>query len=107
MKEQSIDGWVVVFQSGTDYEANIVRDRLDDAGITAVVLTHRDHAFNLTIGDMAMVRVMVSPHEKEAAMAVLHSRPVSPEELEAAALAADPVVRTVAETSGDEQGSRE
>lgn len=41
------DKWVVVFESGTDYESNIVRDRLDDAGIPAVVDTKRDHAFFL------------------------------------------------------------
>ena len=39
MSDRSYEGWVVVFHSGTDYEADIVRDRLDDAGIPAVVLT--------------------------------------------------------------------
>ena len=47
------EGWIAVFSSGTDFEADLVRDRIDDAGIPAVVLTQRDHAFNLTVGDLA------------------------------------------------------
>ena len=31
MKGSTYEGWVVVFESGTDYEADLVRNRLDDA----------------------------------------------------------------------------
>ncbi len=82
--------WTVIFESGTDYESDIVRDRLDDAGLSAVVLTQRDHAFNLTHGDLAQVRVLVPPDQVEAALAVLQSEPVTDAELEAAAMAAVP-----------------
>ncbi|MCH8961276.1 MAG: DUF2007 domain-containing protein [Bacteroidetes bacterium] len=84
------EGWVVVFESGTDYEADLVRDRLDDAGIPAIVLTQRDHAFNLTIGDLAQVHVLVPPMHVEAAARLLTSPLPSDEELEQAALAAAP-----------------
>ena len=47
------ENWIPIFSSGTDYEADIVRDRLDDSGIPAVVLTQRDHAFNLNVSDLA------------------------------------------------------
>ncbi len=92
MSERTIGGWVTVFTSGTDYEAEIVRDRLIDAGLSAVVLTHRDHAFNLNVGKMAVVRVLVSPEEHAEAVQVLQAAPLSLEDLESAALAADPII---------------
>lgn len=82
--------WLSVFRSGTDYEAEIVRDRLVDSGIPAVVLAHRDHAFNLTFGDMATVRVMVPPDRLAEARALLVSEPLTDEELTQIAMAADP-----------------
>jgi len=83
------EGWIAVFSSGTDFEADLVRDRLDDAGIPAVVLTQRDHAFNLTVGDLAPVHVMVQPENEAEARKVVAEAPVSGSELDAAALAAD------------------
>ena len=65
MSDGKYQNWVTIFTSGTDYEADLVRDRLDDRGIPAVVLTQRDHAFNLTVGDLAAVRVMVPPDGAE------------------------------------------
>ena len=90
MSENIYQDWVVVFRSGTDYEADIVRDRLDDAGVSAVVLTQRDHAFNLNVGDLAPVNVLVPPEQVEAAESVLSSRPFSDAELSEAAMSSDP-----------------
>jgi len=83
------EDWVSVFRTSTDYEADLVRDRLDDRGIPAVVLTQRDHAFNLTVGDLAAVHVMVPPARADDAVSLLEEQ-LSEEELEAAALGADP-----------------
>ncbi len=88
MDVQSYEDWVVVFKSGTDYEADLVRDRLDDAGIAAVVLSQRDHAFNLTHGDLAQVRVLTPPEHVAAAAEILASAPFTEEELAAASLTA-------------------
>ena len=90
MSDLEYEGWIVVFRSGTDYEADLVRDRLDDSGIEAVVLTQRDHAFNLNMGEMARVNVLVPPARVEEARALIESEPPSDAELEAAALAAGP-----------------
>jgi hypothetical protein len=84
------ENWVPIFNSGTDYEADLVRDRLDDNGIPAVVLTQRDHAFNLNVGDLAAVTVLVQPQHADDARAVLAQVPLTDEELESAAMAADP-----------------
>lgn len=90
MNVSKYQDWTVVFQSGTDYEADIVRDRLDDAGISAVILTKRDHAFNLNVGDLADVNVLVPPDQVDDAVALLQSKPFDDEELNEAAMNADP-----------------
>lgn len=90
MAERTYDNWVTVFTSGTDYEADLVRDRLDDSGIPAVVLTQRDHAFNLNVGDLAAVRVMVPPDHAEEAVELIEGELLTDEELEEAAMQADP-----------------
>ena len=83
------EDWVSIFRTGTDYEADLVRDRLDDSGVPAVVLTQRDHAFNLNVGDLASVHVMVPPDRADDAVELLEQR-LDDDELEEAALGADP-----------------
>ena len=86
---RTYEGWVSVFECSTDFEADLVRDKLDEAGVAAVVLTQRDHAFNLNVGDLSPVHVMVRPEEEAEARALLAEAPLSDAELEAAALDAD------------------
>lgn len=90
MANDTYEDWIVIFQSGTDYEGDLVRDRLDDAGVPAVVLTQRDHAFNLNVGDLAEVNVLVPQDHVDAARELLDSEPLSDEELNEAAMSADP-----------------
>lgn len=82
--------WISVYETGTDYEADLVRDRLDDAGFPAVVLTQRDHAFNLNVGDLSAVHVMVPPEQAEEAREMLEGDAFTDEELDEAAMSADP-----------------
>lgn len=84
------EGWVSVFESGTDFEGDLVRDRLGDEGISAVVYTQRDHVFNLNVGDLSPVHVMVPPEQEAAARRIVAETPATDAELEAAAMAADP-----------------
>ena len=90
MADGTYEDWITVFTTGTDYEADLVRDRLDDSGIPAVVLTQRDHAFNLNVGDLSAVRVMVPPDYADDAVDLIQGELVSDEELEEAAMQADP-----------------
>lgn len=83
------EGWVSAFSCSTDFEADLVRDRLDEAGVSAVVLTQRDHAFNLNVGDLSPVYVMVPPDEAAKAAEVLSQNPLTDAELEEAAMSAD------------------
>jgi hypothetical protein len=84
--------WVVVFESSTDYESDLVRDRLDDAGIPAIVESKRPNAFSLNVGELAQVFVRVPAEHVKAALAVLQSAPFSDRELNEAARRADPTV---------------
>jgi hypothetical protein len=83
-------GWVSVFECGTDFEADLVRDRLDEQEIPAVVLTQRDHVFHLNVGDLSTVHVMVPPEHEEAARRVVTEVPATDAELDQAAMSADP-----------------
>lgn len=78
------EGWVTVFQSSTDYEADMVRDRLDSAGIPAAVLTQRDHALNLNVGKLALVYVLVPEDYKARAESLLAELPLTDAELQSA-----------------------
>ena len=86
---RTFEGWVSVFECSTDFEADLVRDRLDEEGLAAVVFTQRDHSFNLNVGDLAAVHVMVRPEEEAAARALLLEPMISDADLEAAAMSAD------------------
>ncbi len=99
MKQEEYEGWITIAKFGTDYEADILRDRLDDAGFSAVVLTQRDHAFNLMFGELSTVRVMVPPDEVDTVKAFLVSVPSTDAELEQAAMKAQPEVPSVDDDS--------
>ena len=86
---RTYEDWISIFNTSTDFEADLVRDRLDAAGVDAVVLTQRDHSFNLNVGDLSPVRVMVRPEDADAAREVLNEQPITDEELERAAMEAD------------------
>ena len=88
-KTRTYEGWVSVFECSTDFEADLVRDRLDEEDVAAVVLTQRDHSFNLNVGDLSPVHVMVKPEDEAAARELLDRAPLTDEELEEAALSAD------------------
>ncbi|MEQ9104055.1 MAG: DUF2007 domain-containing protein [Rhodothermales bacterium] len=91
-KPKTVDGWISVFATGTDYEASLVKDRLVDAGITAVIHSRRDHAYSLNVGAMSDIHVIVQPEHRAAAEELLRSSRISDADLEAAAMAADPIL---------------
>lgn len=81
MEKGDITDWVEIFRSGTDYEAVLVHARLEDAEIPSVILNQRDHAFNLTHGYLAKVRVMVPRSMKKEADALLSTESPFTEDL--------------------------
>lgn len=79
-----------MFESGTDYEVDLVRSKLEDAGFPAVIMTKKDSAFKLTMGALSRIYVLVEPENESAALSLLSEAQISLAELTAAALAADP-----------------
>ena len=51
--------WAVVYMTSTEYEAQMVRANLEQGGIPCIVFSQRDHVYFLTLGDLAVVNVMV------------------------------------------------
>jgi len=94
------EGWVTIYQSSTDYEADMVRDRLDSAGIPAAVFTQRDHVLNLNVGKLALVFVLVPEDRRADAEALLRELPLTDAELNSA-------VDASSEPSGEVDSGRE
>jgi len=101
MKRKVFDGWVSVFESGSDYEAEIVGDRLKENGLDVVVLNKRDHSFNLNVGAASGVYVLVQPDFEFKAINILRQHVPTDEELTSLAMSSDP--EKVPPPSGEEQ----
>ena len=102
MTEVKFDGWISIFESGVDYEAEMVRNRLIDSGISAVLMTKKDSAFGLSFGSMSLIYVLDAPDEEHEARALIQDYSFSADELTEAALAANPD-----EVDGPQTGSVE
>ncbi|PIU45706.1 MAG: hypothetical protein COS95_02440 [Ignavibacteriales bacterium CG07_land_8_20_14_0_80_59_12] len=59
---KTLEGWEVVHTVATEVEADLIKGKLESEGISAIVLSQQDHSFPTTMGDLALVRVLV---EKE------------------------------------------
>jgi hypothetical protein len=53
------EDWAVVFTTSTEYEAEMIKANLEGGKIPCMIFSQRDHAYFMTIGDMAVVNVMV------------------------------------------------
>ncbi len=63
-----IQGWAQVYSTGSEMEANLIRDNLDAEGIDAQVYTQTDRSFPFDLGEMSIVRVLVPVWEHAAAL---------------------------------------
>lgn len=93
--------WTSVYTCATEYEAHLLKGNLEEAGFQVVILSRKDHANVLNVGDLAVVDLMVAADRADEARALIEQQdldrdlsdtlPVTEAELEAAAMAADPV----------------
>ncbi|HMN49972.1 MAG TPA: zinc-ribbon domain-containing protein [Ignavibacteriaceae bacterium] len=60
------DEWIVVYTSDKDYEIQMLKDELESAGITANILSQKDHNFPVT-GDLAVIKLLVPSEDATAA----------------------------------------
>lgn len=70
-KVQHYEGWAVVAVCNYEYEAQMIKDTLIEGGIEAMVLSQKDHALPVPVGDMSEIKVLVNEESYEEARAVV------------------------------------
>ncbi len=59
LKPDKIQDWACVYETGTEYDAEMVKNYFADQEIDSQILSKRDSAYNMNIGQMSMVYVYV------------------------------------------------
>jgi hypothetical protein len=66
-KPSKVKDWVCIMERSTNYEVQLAKNFLNDREIPANILSKRDSAYSLNVGDMAHVYLYVPvDHEEEA-----------------------------------------
>lgn len=66
-KPNEIENWVCVMERGTEYEVEIAKNYLADHDIPSNILSKRDSAISVNVGEMALVYLYVpKDYEEEA-----------------------------------------
>ncbi len=65
--------WAIAYTSATEYEAEMVKANLENAGIEAIIFNQQDHAYYFTVGSLARVNVMVPSDRVNEAKKVIES----------------------------------
>ena len=66
-----IENWVCVMERGTEYEVEIAKNYLADLDIPSNILSKRDSAISVNVGEMALVYLYVPNEYEEAAREAL------------------------------------
>lgn len=59
MTRANNNDWVEVYSTSTDYEAYLIKGRLESEGIEARILSQVDTTRQFTLGNLAIVRIYV------------------------------------------------
>lgn len=59
LRPDDINGWVCVYETGTEYDAEMVKSYFADQDIHSQILSKRDSAYNLNVGLTSMVYLYV------------------------------------------------
>lgn len=71
-KPNDIDNWVCVMEASTDLEVEMAKNYLSNLKIPSNILSKRDSAYSLTVGEMALVYLYVPVEYKEKAIKALN-----------------------------------
>ncbi len=75
-----IENWVCVLEGSTDYEVDLARNYLSNLKIPSNILSKRDSAYSLIIGEMALIYLYVPKEfEKKARTALEELEASKPE----------------------------
>jgi uncharacterized C2H2 Zn-finger protein len=66
-----IEGWAQVYTTSDAVEADLIKENLQSEGLGAAVLSQKDRSFNVDLGDLSSVRILVPAFEYLNAMEVL------------------------------------
>lgn len=67
------EGFVHVYTTSTDYEAEMIRANLQGADIDAFIFNQHDHIYFVNMGTLAQVKIMVPKHQVEKAEEIIAS----------------------------------
>lgn len=70
-KPNEIENWVCVMERGTEYEVEIAKNYLSDHDIPSNILSKRDSAISVNVGEMALVYLYVPKEYEEEAKKAL------------------------------------
>ncbi|CAN5848743.1 hypothetical protein BH23GEM9_BH23GEM9_04740 [soil metagenome] len=66
-----IEGWAQVYTTSDTVEADLIKENLQSEGVDAAVLSQKDRSFNVDLGELSPVRILVPAYEYINAMKVL------------------------------------
>lgn len=70
-KPSDIKNWVCILERNTEYEVQLVKGYLSNLNIPSNILSKRDSAYSLTVGETALVYLYVpKEYEQEARQAL-------------------------------------
>lgn len=79
-KPNNIDNWVCVLEGSTDLEIEMAKNYLSNLKIPSNILSKRDSAYSLNVGEMAMVYLYVPVEfEKKARKALAELEEENPD----------------------------
>lgn len=70
-KPDKINNWVCVMERSTEFEVEMAKTYLSNLQIPSNILSKRDSAYNLTVGEMALVYLYVPEEFEERARKAL------------------------------------
>lgn len=79
-KPNEIDNWVCVLEGSTDYEVDMAKNYLSNLKIPSNILSKRDSAYSLQIGEMALIYLYVPVEFEKKARKALAELEASNEE---------------------------
>lgn len=79
-KPNDVDNWVCVLEGSIDYEIELARNYLSNLKIPSNILSKRDSAYSLVVGEMALIYLYVPREfEKKARKALAELDASNPE----------------------------
>lgn len=73
LKPDDLYNWVCVFETSVDYEAELVRSFLADAGFPVQILSKKDSTYTTNVGHLSLIYVYVPDVHRDEAKAILDS----------------------------------